>query len=188
MTFVELIAGMRTSMTKAVEHTLVEFNSLHTGKASPSLVENLQVQVTSYGTSMHLRDISAITTPDPRTIQIQPWDKNVVSDIEKAIQLAKLGLNPAVAGTVIRIPIPELSGERRQELKKVAQQIAEEGRVSVRHVRRETMEALKTMQKDGDISEDDLRRNEKDVQSETDKYIEQIAEHLTDKEEELMTV
>ena len=188
MSFAELISEVRESMAKALEHTLQEFNSLHTGKASPGLVENLQVQVESYGTSMHLRDISAITTPDPRTIQIQPWDKNVVGDIEKAIQTAKLGLNPAVAGTVIRIPIPELSGERRQELKKVAYQMAEEGRISVRHVRREAMEALKKMQKEGDISEDDLRRHEKEVQSETDKYIEEIAEHLTDKEEELMTV
>ncbi len=175
-------------MANALEHTLREFNSLHTGKASPGLVENLQVQVESYGTSMHLRDISAITTPDARTIQIQPWDKNVVKDIEKAIQTAKLGFNPAVAGTVIRIPIPELSGERRQQLKKVAHQMAEEGRISVRHVRREAIDALKDLQKSGEISEDELRRHEKEVQSKTDRYVEEIARHLSDKEEELMTV
>ncbi len=176
------------NMEKAVEFTAHEFNSLHTGKASPGLVENLQVHVKSYGSSMRLREIAAITTPDARTIQVQPWDKSVVQDVEKAIQTAKLGLNPTVAGTVIHIHIPELSRERRQELVKIAHTMAEEGRISVRHARRDALEALKKMQKDKEISEDDFKRYEKEVQKDTDSHVEKIGEHLARKENELTTL
>ncbi len=176
------------NMEKAIEFTVREFNSLHTGKASPGLVENLQVPVKSYGSSMHLREIAAITTPDARTVQVQPWDKTIVRDVEKAIQTANLGLNPTVNGTVIHIHIPELSRERRQELVRVAHTMAEEGRISVRHARRDAMEALKKLQKDGEISEDDLNRHEKVVQKDTDTYVEKIGEQLARKEAELTTL
>lgn len=175
-------------MNKAVEHTLHEFNPLHTGKASPSLVENLSVKVESYGANMHLKELAAITTQDSRTIQIQPWDKAVVSDIEKAIQTANLGFNPIVDAGIIRVHIPELSGERRKELVKIAHTLSEEGRVSVRHARHNALEALKKMQKSGEISEDDLARLEKKVQNKTDKHIEDINKHLQKKEQELMSV
>lgn len=135
------IKSMNDRMKKTVEHTLSEFSSLHTGKASPSMVEGIMVD--AYGSHMRLKEVAAITTPDARTIQIQPWDKSVIKDIEKALQTSKLGINPAIDGAVIRLPIPELSRERRQELAKVAQNMAEEGRVSIRHARREALETLK---------------------------------------------
>ena len=173
-------------MAKAAEHTLSEFSKLHTGKASPSMVENIQVEV--YGSKMHLREVAAVTTPDPRTIQIQPWDKTVVSDIVKSIQKANLGFNPVVNGNLIRIPIPDLSRERRQELTKVAHTMAEEGHISVRHARHDAIELLKKMQKNKEISEDDQKRAEKEVQIDTDKQNAEIDQHLEHKEKELMTL
>jgi ribosome recycling factor len=173
-------------MAKAAEHTLSEFSKLHTGKASPSMVENIQVEV--YGSKMHLREVAAVTTPDPRTIQIQPWDKTVVSDIVKSIQKANLGFNPVVNGNLIRIPIPDLSRERRQELTKVAHTMAEEGHISVRHARHDAIELLKKMQKNKEISEDDQKHAEKEVQIDTDKQNAEIDQHLEHKEKELMTL
>ena len=175
-------------MTKAVDHVLNEFNSLHTGKASPGMVEHIVVKVESYGSSMPIRDIAAVTTPDSRTIVIQPWDKGVLKDIERAIQEANLGINPVSDGGIVRLPIPELSGDRRLELVKVANQMAEEGRISVRGARRDAMEAIKKLQKDSDISEDDAKRHEKDIQDETDLSINQINSNLSEKEKELTTV
>lgn len=184
----QIIADQKKAADKALDHALAEFNSLHTGKASPAMVENVQVEVASYGTSMMLRDIAAITTPDARTISIQPWDKEVLKDIEKALQKANIGINPAVQGTIIRLNIPELSRERRQELVKVAQSHAENGRVSIRQVRRDAMDMLKELEKEGGISEDDVKRFEKEIQKVTDEYIEQIGEALSHKEAELMKV
>jgi ribosome recycling factor len=175
-------------MEGAVEHTLHEFGTLHTGKANPSMIENLQVKVESYGATMHLKELAAITTPDPSTIQVQPWDKGVVADVEKAILTANLGFNPVVAGTVIRVPVPELSTERRRELVRMAHSIAEASRMSIRHARRQAMFSLKELQKDGQISEDDQRRHEKEIQTETDKHIASIGQHVAKKEQELMTV
>ena len=182
--FDKLAADMR----KAVDHVLHEFTNLHTGKASPSMVESLTVHVESYGSSMALRDIAAITSPDPRTIVIQPWDKGVIPDVEKAIHSANLGINPVTLSGIIRLPIPELSGERRQELAKVAQKMAEEGRVRVRVARRDAMDSIKVLQKDSAISEDNAKRHEKDVQEETDKHIGQINSQLSQKEQELTMV
>ena len=184
----EIFDNLSAAMTKAVDHVLHEFNSLHTGKASPGMVEHIVVKVESYGSSMPIRDIAAVTTPDSRTIVIQPWDKGVLKDVERAIQEANLGINPVSDGGIVRLPIPELSGERRQELVKVAHQMAEEGRISVRSARREAMDAVKKQQKDGDISEDDAKRHEKDIQEETDLNIDQINSALADKEKELTTV
>ncbi len=180
------IQAMTDRMNKAVEHTLSEFNSLHTGKASPSMVEGIQVE--AYGSSMRLKEVAAITTPDARTIQIQPWDKSVIKTVEKALQTSNLGINPAVDGGVIRLPLPELSRERRQELARVAQTMAEEGRVSIRHARREALEKLKAGQKQGEIPEDDLKRFEKEVQQITDRHIKEIDDHYEHKEKELMSI
>jgi ribosome recycling factor len=182
----KILADSRTAMTKAVEYTLHEFATLHTGKATPTMVES--VQVMAYGSAMRLKEVAAITTPDARTIQIQPWDKGLLRDIEKAIQSANLGFNPLVQGDIIRCPMPELSRERRQDLAKVAHTHAEEGRVRVRTVRREANEALKKAKTAGTITEDDLKRGEKDVQVEHDKFIAEINKHLATKEAELMKV
>jgi len=173
-------------MKKAVEHTLHEFATIHTGKASPAMVESVMVE--AYGSMMPLKGCAAITTPDPRMIQVQPWDKGVLRAIEKALQMANIGVNPVVDGNLIRLPFPELSKERRQEFVKTAHRLAEEGRVAVRHIRRDAMEAAKRLKKDGKISEDDEKRLEKDVQTATDKFIKDIDTALAAKEKDLMTV
>lgn len=176
---------MREDMNKSVEHVLHEFNTLHTGKANPSMVENVTVDV--YGTNMRLRDVAAITTPDARTIQIQPWDKSSVQPVEKALIEARLGITPVVTGELIRLPIPELSGERREELCKMAQTMAEQGRIGVRSARKDGLDALKAEQKDG-LPEDDFKRAEKDVQKETDAAVARINEALASKEKDLRQV
>lgn len=180
------LTDAQARMKKAVEHTLHEFSTIHTGKASPAMVESVMVE--AYGSMMPLKGCAAITTPDPRMIQIQPWDKGVLRAIEKALQMANIGVNPVVDGTLIRLPFPELSRERRQEFVKTAQRLAEEGRVAVRHVRRDAMEASKKLKKDGKISEDDEKRLEKEVQTATDKAIKDIDTSLAHKEKDLLTV
>jgi len=180
------ITEMQAKMKKAFEHTLHEFSSIHTGKASPTMVESVMIE--AYGSMMRLKECAAISTPDAHMIQIQPWDKGVVQAIIKGIQLANLGFNPTVDGNFVRIPLPQLSRERRLEFVKVANRMAEEGRVHIRNVRRDSMDSLKKEQKDGKISEDDLKRFEKDVQAATDKTIKDIGEHLARKEKELLTV
>ncbi len=180
------LSKMRADMQKAIEHTIHEFGTLHTGKASPSMVENIQVDV--YGSMMRIRDIASIMTPDARLIQIQPWDKSALKPIEKAIQQDKIGVNPVIHGDTVRCPLPELSRERRAELAKAASTMGEEGKVRIRAVRRDAMDALKKLQKDSAITEDDLKRAEKDVQAEHDKFIAQIGKLVSDKEAELMKV
>lgn len=181
-----LIKETADQMTKALDHTLQEFSAIHTGKASPTMVEGIMVE--AYGGQMRLKEVAAITTPDARLIQVQPWDKSLVKPIEKAIQLANIGINPAVDGNLVRLPLPDLSGERRKELVKVAHRLAEEGRVSVRHARHDGLEALKKLQKNKEISEDDLKRHEKEIQQHTDRFIKEIGDHLAHKEQELLTV
>jgi ribosome recycling factor len=181
-----VLSDANARMKKAVDHTLHEFSTIHTGKASPAMVESVMVE--AYGSMMPLKGCAAITTPDPRMVQIQPWDKGVLRAIEKALQMANIGVNPVVDGTLIRLPFPELSRERRQEFVKTAQRLAEEGRVAVRHVRRDAMEGAKKLKKDGKISEDDEKRLEKDVQAATDKAIKDIDSHLAHKEKDLLTV
>ena len=181
----DVFAKMRADMNKSVEHVLNEFSTLHTGKASPSMVENVAVDV--YGTSMKLRDIAAITTPDSRTIQIQPWDKSSVAPIEKALIDANLGISPVATGELIRLPIPQLSGERREELCKMGQGMAEQGRIGTRAARKEALDGLKIAQKEG-LSEDDYKRAEKEVQKETDDAVNRINNALSAKEEELKQV
>jgi len=164
---------------------LHEFSTLHTGKANTSMVENITVDV--YGSNMKLRDVAAITTPDARTIQIQPWDKASTAPIEKALLEAKIGINPIVTGEIIRLPIPELSGERREELCKMAQGFAEQGRIGIRASRKEAMDSLKEAQKEG-LPEDDFKRAEKDVQKKTDDNVTKINEALSSKEDDLRKV
>jgi len=163
-----------------------EFSSIHTGKASPTMVESVMVE--AYGTLQPLKACAAISTPDAHMIQIQPWDKGITQAIIKGIQMANLGLNPSVDGSVVRVPLPQLSRERRQEFVKVANRMAEEGRVHIRNVRRDTMDALKKAQKDSKITEDELKRFEKEVQTATDKTIKDIGDHLAHKEKDLLTV
>lgn len=181
-----IIKDSHSKMHKAVDFVLHEFSTIHTGKASPTMVEMIKVE--AYGSTVHLKELAAITTPDARTIQIQPWDKSVMQTIAKAIQVANIGLNPMLDSNVIRCPIPELSRERRQELVKTTHTMAEEGRVRLRSVRRDAIEALKKSEKAGLISEDDLKRLEKEVQKEIDHHTAEINKHLEAKEKELLKV
>lgn len=176
------------NMVKAVEYAIHEFAAVRTGKASPALVENADIYVNSYGSSMKLKQLAMITTPEPRLIRIEPFDPATLKDIERGINASNLGLNPSVEGKVIRLPVPELSTERRQQMVKQVKGMAEDARVRVRAVRRESMEELKKLEKAGTITEDDLHRGEKEVQSYTDKKIAEIDQHVASKEKEILTV
>ena len=153
-----------------------------TGKATPTMVEGVMVE--AYGSTMRLKECAAITTPDARMIQIQPWDASLVKAVEKAIQTANLGFNPHVDGKVVRVPLPDMSRERRQEFVKTASRIAEEGRVHIRNVRRDILESVKKAK----FPEDETKRLEKDVQAATDKAIKDINDHFAAKEKELLAV
>jgi ribosome recycling factor len=177
-----LLSDASAKMKKAVDYTLHEFSAIHTGKATPAMVEGVMVE--AYGTQMRLRDCAAITTPDARMIQIQPWDGGLVKAVEKAIQAANLGFNPIPDGKIVRIPLPEMSRERRQEFAKAAHRMAEEGRVHVRNVRRDSLEAVKKAK----LPEDEAKRVEKDIQVATDRSIKEINDHLAIKEKELLTI
>jgi len=182
----DILLEAEEKMTKTEEVVQHEFAGVRTGKASPSLVENLIVE--AYGSNMRIRELAGITTPEPRMLMIQPWDVSTVHPIEKAIQKANLGLNPAVQGKFIRIVLPELSQERRHEFVKIVKKMTEDGRVAIRHVRRDAIEALKKEAKNGGVSEEDLEHAEKEVQKLTDQYIAKLDQHLAHKEKEIMTV
>lgn len=177
-----ILTDSQAKMKKAVDYTLHEFSAIHTGKATPAMVENVMIE--AYGSMTPLKQNAAISTPDARLIQIQPWDVSLIKAIISGIQAANLGFNPMPDGKVIRIPLPEMSRERRQQFVKTAQQIAEQGRVHVRNVRRDGIEAGKKAK----LPEDEMKRLEKDIQAATDKAIADINSHLAHKEKDLLTV
>ena len=186
MTVDDILLEAEEKMTKTEEVVLHEFAGVRTGKASPSLVENIMVD--AYGSQMRIRELAGITTPEPRMLLIQPWDVTTLHPIEKAIQKSNLGLNPAIDKKTIRIFLPELSQERRLEFSKIVRKMAEDGRVATRHVRRDAIEHLKKESKSGAITEDQLLSAEKEVQKLTDQYIAKVDSHLAHKEKEIMTV
>ena len=159
---------------------------MRTGKASPALVENIDVE--AYGSMMKLKQLALITTPEPRLLVIQPFDASTTKDIEKAIKESKLGINPAVDGKIIRLPIPALSEERRKDLVKGIKQMAEEARVRMRSARRDGIDAIKKAQKDGKITEDELESYEKEIQKLTDGFVKKIDDALVTKEADIMKV
>ncbi|SVB75985.1 uncharacterized protein METZ01_LOCUS228839, partial [marine metagenome] len=159
----DILLEAEEKMLKSEEAMVSEFAGVRTGKASPALVENLMIEAYE-GSSMRLLELASISTPELRTIMIQPWDASTVQAIDKGIQAANLGLNPSVDGKIIRINLPDLTKERREELVKVVRKMAEDGRVAVRHVRREAIDTLKAEKKKSDITEDDLTGGEKEVQ------------------------
>ncbi|MGJ8694843.1 MAG: ribosome recycling factor [Verrucomicrobiaceae bacterium] len=184
----EALKNVEQAMKKAVDHTSQEFTSIRTGKASPALVENLDVNVPSYGSVMKLKGLAVITTPEPRMLVVQPFDPSTTGDIDRAIRESKLGLNPVNEGTKLRLPIPELSEERRVELVKSVKAMAEEGRVSIRGARKDGMDLGKKMKADNTVTEDGQRDYESDVQGLTDRFIKEVDELLASKEKEVMTV
>lgn len=173
-------------MSKSVEFLQKELSGLRTGKASPSLVENIQVEY--YGTQTRLRQIAGIATPEPRLIVIHPYDPTALQAIEKAILAANIGITPVSDGRIIRIPIPELSEERRKDLVKVAHRMAEEAKVAIRNVRRDANEQIKMLQKNGRITEDERDGGLKEIQKYTDDYTAKVETLIAAKEKEILTV
>jgi len=182
----DILLDAEEKMTKTLNYLHEQFSGLRTGKASPSLVAN--VKVPYYGTPMRLREIANITTPETRLIVIHAYDPSVLPEIEKAILAANLGVTPINDGRVVRVPIPELTQERRQELIKVARRMAEEARIAIRNVRRDANEHIKALQKNGKITEDERDAALKQVQKDTDEYIVKVDEVLKTKEQDIMEV
>jgi len=182
----QIMAETERKFNKAVEIAAQEFGSIRTGRASPAIIERLQVSY--YGSPTPLNQIATISAPEPRLLVIQPYDRNSIPDIEKAITQSDLGLVPGDDGEVIRLPVPQLTEERRMELSKLVKTRAEEGRVAVRNVRRDAVEALRGEEKKGDATKDDLHRGTEEVQKLTDKYIKEIDELMEKKIDELMEI
>jgi ribosome recycling factor len=182
----DILFGAEMTMEKSVDYMVHEFSSVRTGKASPALVENVDVE--AYGSAMKLKQLALITTPEPRLLVVQPFDASTVRDIEKALKESKIGITPSVDGKIIRLPIPELSEERRKDLVKSLRQMAEEARVRVRANRRTGMDDAKKLQKSGDLTEDGLRDLEGEIQKLTDRFVKSIDDHLGRKEAEVMKV
>tara|TARA_Y100000287_G_C13979891_1_gene237553 strand:- start:17 stop:568 length:552 start_codon:yes stop_codon:yes gene_type:complete len=173
-------------MDKAIEVFSKELSSLRTGRANASMLDLIKVDV--YGQQMPINQIGSITTPEPRMINIQIWDQNNVALVDAAIKKSELGLNPQIDGQLIRLPIPELNEERRTELKKLIKSMGEKCKISIRNIRRDANEELKRLLKSKEISEDQEKSSEKNVQTITDKHIKIVDEKVTSKEKEIMTI
>ena len=173
-------------MSKTYELFRVELSSLRTGRANASMLDIVKVDV--YGQKMPINQLASITTPEPRSINIQVWDINNVTLIDSAIKKSELGLNPQVDGQLIRLPVPDLSEERRSEIKKIIKSMGEKCKISIRNIRREANDELKKLLKDKEISEDDLKKKEKIIQIYTDDQIKTIDERVSIKEKEIMTI
>ena len=180
---------MRTAvekMKKAVEVTREELASIRTGRASPKLLERIEVDY--YGTKTPLSQLAGISVPEARLLVVTPYDRNAISAIERAIQTSDVGLNPNSDGTLIRLNVPALTEDRRKDLTKIARERAEEGRVAVRNVRRHSKDEMERLKREGEVSEDDLKRVERELQKATDQHVGDIDQLLEHKEKELMEV
>ena len=182
----EIVSALRTRMEAAIDAVHKDFSGLRTGRASPNLLES--VTVDAYGSRMHINQVGNINVPEPRLLMVQVWDAALAPAVEKAIRDAGLGLNPSIAGSAIRVPLPELSEERRKELGKVAGKYAEQGRVVIRNIRRDGMDQIKTNEKAGHISEDESHRFSDEIQKVTDEFIKKVDEALSHKEKEILQV
>lgn len=182
----DILDEAELKMEGAVDHTKLEFAKIRTGRANPTLLTDLRVQY--YGAATPLQQIAGVTAPEPRVLLVNPYDRGALGDIEKAIIASDLGLNPSNDGTVIRVVFPELTEERRKQFVKMARERAEEGRIAVRNSRRSAKGDLESLESEGEISEDDLRRAEGDLQKRTDAAIKRIDDLLESKESELMEV
>ncbi len=180
------LTAVEDRMQKAVEALQRELATIRAGKATTSLLDNIRVDY--YGTPTPVKQVASIAAPEPRLLVVQPWEKNLLQPIAKAIQASDLGLNPQDDGQVLKIPIPALNEERRKDLVKHTHKMAEEGRVAVRNIRRDANDHFKKAQKDGSVSEDDARRAMDQIQKLHDKHIAQIEESVKKKEEEVMEV
>jgi ribosome recycling factor len=181
-----VIAQCEEKMLKTIESLKKDFTNIRTGKANPAILNS--VMVSYYGVPTPVSQVGSVSVPDPQSIVVKPWDKSILKDIEKAIQQANLGLNPSNDGEVVRIPIPPLNEQTRKDLAKQAKKVAEDNKVAVRNVRRDAMEQLKKLEKDGLITEDELKRYNDQVQKLTDKYIANIDTLAKEKEQDIMSI
>lgn len=186
MTEAEILNGTEERMKGVVQSARRDFGAIRTGRANPALLDRVQVEY--YGTLTPLNQLATVSAPEPRQLLIQPWDKNVVKNVERAILQSDLGLTPSSDGNIVRITIPELTEDRRKELVRVVRKTAEEKRVAVRNLRREANERVRAAQKDGELSEDDAHRLEEKVQQLTDRYVAEIDALLEHKEREILEV
>jgi ribosome recycling factor len=182
----DILLEAEMSMEKSVDYMVHEFAAVRTGKASPGLVENVDVH--AYGSTMKLKQLALITTPEARLLVVQPFDAATVQDIERALRESKIGITPAVEGKIIRLPIPELSEERRKELVRSLHKMAEEARVRVRANRRTAIDEAKKLKAAGELTEDGFRDAEEEVQKLTDRFVKSIDDHLKRKEAEILKV
>jgi ribosome recycling factor len=180
------VSDIKRRMQGAINSLKHDLGSLRTGRATPSLVEPIQVD--AYGAAMPLAQVATISVPEPRLLSVQVWDRGMVAAVEKAIRQSDLGLNPQTEGQVIRLRIPEMNEQRRKEMVKVAHKYAEEARVAVRHVRRDGLDLLKKMEKDGTIGEDEEKRQAEQVQKATDAAVHEVDQVVAAKEKEIMHV
>lgn len=180
------LRDLKRRMDGAVSVLKTELAGLRTGRASANLLD--PVTVKAYGTQMPINQVGNVGVPEPRMLSVQVWDQSLVGAVDRAIRDSNLGLNPVVEGTLLRIPIPELNAERRQEMVKIGHKYAEQARIAVRHVRRDGMETLKRMEKEGDISQDESRQQADEIQKLTDQHIKEIDEMLAAKEDEITQV
>ena len=180
----DVLSAAKEKMGKAVTHTTSEFGSVRTGRASPALVEKLGVDY--YGTEVPLQQLAGFTVPEARTLVVAPYDRNAVGAVEKALRNSDLGVNPSSDGTVVRLVFPPLTAERRKDYVKMVKHMAEEGRVAVRNLRRAARHELEALEKDGDMSADDLERAEKELEKITHAQVAEIDNHLEHKERELL--
>jgi ribosome recycling factor len=182
----DILKLAKIAMEKAIESLKRELVKVRTGRASISLVDDVFVDY--YGTPTPLNQVATLAAPEPRLITVQPWEKNLLPEIEKAILKADLGLNPSSDGVLIRLPIPALTEDRRKEMAKLGKRFGEDSKIVIRNARREANEAIKKLEKDKEISADDLKRGEKDVQVLTDDFINQIDDIVATKEKEVMEI
>jgi ribosome recycling factor len=180
------LAEIKRRMQGAIAALKGELSGLRTGRASANMLDPIYVEV--YGQSMPINQVATVSVPEARLLSVQVWDQSNVKAVEKAIRDANLGLNPQTEGSLLRLRIPELNQERRQELVKLAHKYAEAARIAVRHVRRDGIDHLKNLKKDGHVSEDEIKRNEADVQKATDQHITEIDQLLGTKEKEVMSL
>ena len=177
---------LKRRMQGALSVLKTDFSGLRTGRASSSMLDPISID--AYGQSMPINQVATVSVPEPRMVAVQVWDRSMVSAVEKAIRESSLGLNPVIDGQLLRLPIPELNQERRQELIKVAHKYAEQSKVAIRHVRRDGMDIAKKLEKDGDISQDDGRVAADDIQKLTDSMIAEVDAMLDKKEQEISQV
>ncbi len=182
----EVLKNTEESMAAAIEHLQPDLSGIRTGKANPALLDSIRVDY--FGQQVPLKQVASIAVPDPRLITIQPWDKSVVPEIEKAILGSELGLNPQNDGTIIRLPIPQLTEERRKDLVKAVKRLGEDAKVSLRNIRRNVNEDIKKLEKSHDIGEDEMHSNQEEIQKLTDSYVKQVEEVISAKEKDVLEI